>query len=190
MLCCEGSYTNQIITELGTAGEDIVIITNLLASGWMNRLPEILSQKDIFFVVTHPYAEDIQVEPKSLYGFMLPLFTEFFVDKKATGKYYGGYFADDFKTYSAPKGARKDLRILSKFALSSLVKNRINSLVATMHIIYSATTADEEFLFAVLPIAYASLEMNKLTEAIADPQKGIAISANLKRDLQYVLGEV
>ena len=190
MLCCEGSYTNQIITELGTAGEDIVIITNLLASGWMNRLPEILSQKDIFFVVTHPYAEDIQVEPKSLYGFMLPLFTEFFVDKKATGKYYGGYFADDFKTYSAPKGARKDLRILSKFALSSLVKNRINSLVATMHMIYSATTADEEFLFAVLPIAYASLEMNKLTEAIADPQKGIAISANLKRDLQYVLGEV
>ena len=190
MLCCEGSYTNQIITELGTAGEDIVIITNLLASSWMNRLPEILSQKDIFFVATHPYAEDIQVEPKSLYGFMLPLFTEFFVDKKASGKYYGGYFADDFKTYSAPKGAHKDLRILSKFALSSLVKNRINSLVATMHMIYSATTADEEFLFAVLPIAYASLEMNKLTEAIADPQKGIAISANLKRDLQYVLGGV
>lgn len=31
---------------------------------------------------THPYVEDIQVEPKSLYGFMLPLFTEFLVDKK------------------------------------------------------------------------------------------------------------
>lgn len=28
----------------------------------------------------------IQVEPKSLYGFMLPLFTEFFVDKTAKGK--------------------------------------------------------------------------------------------------------
>lgn len=37
--------------------------------------------------------------------------------------------------------------------------------------------------------AYASLEMNELTEAIADPQKGIAISEGLKRDLQYVLGE-
>lgn len=56
--------------------------------------------------------------------------------------------------------------------------------------IRSETTADEEFLFAVIPIAYASLAMNELTEAIADPQKGIAISANLKRDLQYVLGEV
>lgn len=156
----------------------------------MNRLPEILSKKDIFYVATHPYAEDIQVEPKSLYGFILPLFTEFFVDKKATGKYYGGYFADDFKPYSASKGVRNELRVLSKFALSPLVRTQINKLVATMHGIHSVTTADEEFLFAVLPIAYASLAFKELAEAIADSQKGIAISANLKRDLQHVLGEV
>jgi hypothetical protein len=141
-------------------------------------------------VATHPYAEDIQVEPKSLYGFMLPLFTEFFVDKKATGKYYGGYFADDFENYSGPKGAPKELRALSKFALSPMVRNRISSLVATMHGIHPETTADDDFLFAALPIAYASLAINELTEAIADPQTGIAISAKLKRDLQYVLGEI
>ena len=190
MLCCEGSYSNQVITEIGADGKDIVIINNLLASGWINRLPEILSQKDIFYVATHPYAEDIQVEPKSLYGFILPLFTEFFVDKKATGKYYGGYFADDFKPYSTSKSVCNKLRVLSKFALSPLVRNQINRLVATMHGIHSATTVDEEFLFAVFPIAYASLALNELTEAIVDPQKGIAISANLKRDLQYVLGEI
>lgn len=190
MLCCDGSYNSQAIAEIGAEDEDIVIINNLLASGWMNRLPEILSQKDIFYVATHPYAEDIQVEPKSLYGFMLPLFTEFFVDRKATGDYYGGYFTDDFKAYSASKGAQKELRVLSKFTLSPFVRNRINSLVATMHGIYSAVTEDEEFLFVVLPIAYASLAMNELAEMMADSQKGIAISADLKRNLQYILGEV
>lgn len=190
ILCCEGNYTHLAIAKMGADGEDIVIINNLIASGWMNRLPEILSKKDIFYMAIHPYAEDIQVEPKSLYGFMLPLFTEFFVDKEATGKYYGGYFADDFKTYSAPKGERKELRALSKFSLSPLVKNRINNLIATMHGIHSDTTVDDEFLFAVFPIVYASLAMNELTEAIADSQKGIAISASLKRDLQHVLGEI
>ena len=189
VLCCEGSYDNQEIKDIGANGEDIVIINNLLASGWMNRLPEILGQKDIFYVATHPYSEDIQVEPKSLYGFMLPLFTEFFVDKKATGKYFGGYFADDFKPYSASNGIYRDLKIPSKFMLSSLVKNRINSLVSIMHGIYSATTVDDEFLFAILPVAYASLSIDELKEVIADSQKGITISANLKRDLQYVLGE-
>lgn len=190
ILCCEGSYSNQVITEIGADGENIVIINNLLASGWINRLPEILYQKDIFYVATHPYAEDIQVEPKSLYGFMLPLFTEFFVDKKASGEYYGGYFAEDFKTYSAPNGIRQDLKVLSKLKIGSLVRNQINRLVATMHGIYNEITVDDEFLFAVFPIAYALLEVNELTEAIADPQRGITISESLKRDLQYILGGV
>lgn len=189
ILCCEGGYAHQAIENMGADGENIVIINNLLASGWMNRLPEILSKKDIFYVATHPYAEDIQVEPKSLYGFMLPLFTEFLVDKKATGKYYGGYFSDDFKPYSTGKGTRKELAVLSKFELSSLVRNRINSLVAKMHDIDPTTTADDDFLFCIFPIAYASMAINELAAAIADPQKSIEISANLKRDLQHVLGE-
>lgn len=189
ILCCGGNYARQAIEKMGADGEDIVIVNNLLASAWMNRLPEMLSQKDIFYIATHPYAEDIQVEPKSLYGFILPLFTEFLVDKKATGKYYGGYFSDDFEPYLAEKGARKELTVLSKFALSALVRGSINNLVTTMHNIYPAATPDDDFLFFVFPIAYASMAINELAEVVIDPQKGITISANLKRDLQYVLGE-
>lgn len=190
VLCCEGGYAHQAVEKIGADGESIVIINNFLASGWINRIPEILYKKDVFYVFTHPYAEDIQVEPKSLYGFMLPLFTEFLVDKKATGKYYGGYFSDDFKSYSPEKGAHKELSVLSKFALSSLVRSKINSLAATMHGIYPMATADDDFLFCVFPIAYASMAVNELAEEIADSQKGIAVSASLKRDLQHVLGEI
>lgn len=189
VLYCESGGVHQAIEKIGADGEDIVIINNLLAGGWMNRLPEILSSKEIFYIAIHPYAEDIQVEPKSLYSFMLPLFTEFLVDKKATGKYYGGYFSDDFKPYSAGKGARKELTVLSKFGLSPLVRSKINSLMTIMHNIYPSTTTDDDFLFLIFPIAYASMAINELTAAIADPQKSIEISANLKRDLQHVLGE-
>ena len=190
VLCCEGGYAHQAVEKIGANGESIVIINNFLASGWINRLPEILYKKDVFYVFTHPYAEDIQVEPKSLYGFMLPMFTEFLVDKKATGKYYGGYFSDDFKSYSPEKGTHKELSVLSKFALSSLVRSKINSVAATMHGIYPLATADDDFLFCIFPIAYASMSVNELAEEIADSQKGIAVSASLKRDLQYVLGEI
>ena len=189
VLYCEGNCDRQAIEKVGADGEGIVIVNNLLTSGWMNRLPEVLSQKDIFYIATHPYAEDVQVEPKSLYGFMLPLFTEVLVDKKATGKYYGGYFSDDFEPYSTKKGAHKELTALSKLPLSSLVKGKINSLVTIMHNIYPSATADDDFLFFVFPIAYASMAIDELAEAVADSQKGITISANLKRDLKYVLGE-
>ena len=162
ILCCEGDYVRQVIEKIGADGEDIVIINNLLAGGWMNRLPEILSKPDIFYIATHPYAEDIQVEPKSLYGFMIPLFTEILVDEKATGKYYGGYFADDFKSLSAKKRERKEIGSLSKFVQSSFVRSRINGLAATMHDICPTATADDDFLFCIFPIAYASLMLLSL----------------------------
>ena len=70
------------------------------------------------------------------------------------------------------------------------MRSKISSVAATMHGIYPLATADDDFLFCVFPIAYASMAINELTEVIADSQKGITISASLKRDLQYVLGEI
>ncbi len=59
-----------------------------------------------------------------------------------------------------------------------------------MHNIYPLATADDDFLFGIFPIAYASMAVNELAEEIADSQNGITISDSLKRDLQYVLGEI
>lgn len=189
-LCCEGSYDNQTVAQIGFNGEKIVMVSNLFSSGWINRLPEIISQKDIFYIFIHPYAEDIQVEPKSLFGFMLPLFTEFFVDKKSKGDYYGGYFAEDFQAYSAHSGDHKELKAIANLSLSALVKTQLRNLVSTMRGIHSTMTQDDEFMFAVLPIAYATMEINELVATINDPQKTIALSAELKRDLKYILGEI
>ena len=49
VLCCEGSYAHQAVEKIGADGESIVIINNFLASGWINRLPEILYKKDVFY---------------------------------------------------------------------------------------------------------------------------------------------
>ena len=193
VLCCEGSYDRQAIEKIGAAGESIVLINNLLASGWINRLPEILARKDIFYVATHPYAADIQVEPGSLYGFMLPLFTEFLVNQPARGEYLGGYLADELKEDIKKRLATessKQLPILSEFVPSQLVRTRINRLAAMMHNLCPNAKADDDFMFCVFPIAYASMAVNKLAEKMADPQRGIVISKNLKDDLKFVLGEL
>lgn len=188
VLDCEGEYASKTVSEIGVNGEDIVLINNLIGSGWINRLPEILSQKRIFYIATHPYAEDIQAEPKSLYGFMLPLFTEILVDKKATGGYVGGYCVDDHLMHVQRKGASYKLPGLSRLALSTLVKNNIRSLASTMHDLYPMATANDDFVFCIFPIAYALLETDELTEIITDPQIGVDSSNGLKRDLQFVLG--
>lgn len=193
VLCCEGSYDRQAIEKIGAANESIVLINNLFASGWINRLPEILARKDIFYVATHPYAADIQVEPGSLYGFMLPLFTEFLVNQPAKGEYFGGYLAEDLKEDIQKRletESSKQLPILSELVPSPLVRTRINRLAAMMHDICPKAKADDDFMFCLFPIAYASMAMNRLAEKMADSQRGIVISKNLKDDLKFVLGEL
>ena len=198
VLSCRDMYCQQAVAEIGTHDEKIVLIQNLLASNWMNHLPEILARKDMFYVATHPYAEDLQVEPQSLYGFMLPLFTEFFVDKKATGGYYGSYFAADFTKYKSPSASSKKSSMLvqspaghfiKQFPVSPLIKNQISHLLDTMHGIDAETTVDDDFLFAILPLAYTLQKIDILTTAITNPQDKISISSGLKRELQYLLGD-
>lgn len=181
-LYCDGSYSSQIIKEIGDDDEKIVLVNNLVSGSWMNRLPEILSRKNIFYIVTHPYAEDIQVEPKSLYGFMLPLFTDLFVDKKASGSYYGGYFADNFNSAISDAGQNEPEGI-AQLGLTPLVRNRITKVVSTMHSIYPATTADDEFMFALFPVAYATLNISTIEEL----GKSAQISESLGNDLQSLI---
>lgn len=188
VLYCEGNYNHQTVEKIGAHGEKIVIINNLIGSGWMNRLPEILSKKDTFYIAIHPYAEDVQVEPKSLYNFLLPVFTEFFVDKKASGDYHGGYSSKDFNPDTDLHIKDQKLSVLKRLPMSSLIRNNIQSLVNTMHHLCPEAGPDGDFLFTILPIYYASMSMDKLQAVMAD-QNRFQISSDLKRNLQHVLGE-
>ena len=87
VLNCDENYSQDLINIIGDENERIIAIKNFTASGWMNNLPYIVSREDTMFFVIHPYDEDIQVEPKSLYSYMLPLFTGFFVERSANRKY-------------------------------------------------------------------------------------------------------
>lgn len=190
VLYCEGQYSNTGIRAILNSGETLVEIVNLLSSGWINKLPEILSLNDILFIATHPYAEDIQVEPKSLFSFMLPIFTEFFVDKKPSGEYTGGYFAENFEAYQPPKNTHNEIQSLSHLTINPLIRGKIKQILAVMHHINPETTHDDDFLFSILPLAYATMEIDNLVETIKKPQKGITISIGLRHKFQFVLGKL
>ena len=121
---------------------------------------------------------------------LLPLFTDFFVLKKDSGEHIGGCFADDFKPFSAAKIEHKELKILSKISLSPFVKNRVNTISDIMNGLCPDITIDDEFMFVVLPIIYASMKINELEEALVDPQNGMQISKDLKYDLRHILGDI
>ena len=47
---------------------------------------------------------------------------------------------------------------------------------------------DDDFLLALLPIAYATMKMDKLTESL--DSSDIALSKDLESRMEYVLGDI
>ena len=180
ILYCEGNYARKAIEKIGADGEDIVIVNNLFASTWINRFPEMLSQKDIFYIATHPYTEDIQVEPKSLYGFMLPLFTEFLVDKKPSSVFVGSELSPDFDRLPMPKVRPIHKNFLTSLGYSTLAKKNLWSVFANIESILKGETSDTvgyRYLFGLLPFAIiagkANLLMEQLEKDESKPSKNI-----------------
>lgn len=186
-LHCEGTYSTSLISNIGNSNEHIVLINNLISSGWIANITEITKIKDILFIATHPFPEDIQVEPTSIYNYVLPLFTEFFVDKSATGNYCGGCFAEKFTEYISNGNHDKERKIISDLNCNMLIKNKITNMLYIMHDLNDKITEDENFIFGILQYAYATMDMKTIAKITNDSNRHI--SNELKGNLYYILGD-
>ena len=193
-LTCDDNYSAQIHNLLGAHQERLVVLNNLISSAYIGHLEEILSHKDLFFIATHPYKEDLQVEPKSLYGFMLPIFTEFLVSESASGMYTGISMTNEASLFKLSE-LEDDYAVskLNSFAPSPLVLNKVNTLFARMADLMEEDEdecgyKDIEVVLALLPLAYAQMKINKLEDAIEDPMAPLKISPELTHELQFIFG--
>lgn len=193
-LTCDDNYSAQIHNLLGAHQERLVVLNNLISSAYIGHLEEILSHKDLFFIATHPYKEDLQVEPKSLYGFMLPIFTEFLVSESASGMYTGISMTNEASLFKF-RELEDDYAVskLNSFAPSPLVLNKVNTLFARMADLMEEDEdefgyKDIEVVLALLPLAYAQMKINKLEDAIEDPMAPLKISPELTHELQFIFG--
>lgn len=193
-LTCDDNYSAQIHNLLGAHQERLVVLNNLISSAYIGHLEEILSHKDLFFIATHPYKEDLQVEPKSLYGFMLPIFTEFLVSESASGMYTGISLTNEASLFKFSE-LEDDYAVskLNSFAPSPLVLNKVNTLFARMADLMEEDEdecgyKDIEVVLALLPLAYAQMKINKLEDAIEDPMAPLKISPELTHELQFIFG--
>lgn len=193
-LTCDDNYSAQFHNLLGANQERLVVLNNLISSAYIGHLEEILSHKDLFFIATHPYKEDLQVEPKSLYGFMLPIFTEFLVSESASGMYTGISMTNEASLFKLSE-LEDDYAVskLNSFAPSPLVLNKVNTLFARMADLIQEDEddfgyKDIEVVLALLPLAYAQMKINKLEDAIEDPMAPLKISPELTHELQFIFG--
>jgi predicted nuclease with TOPRIM domain len=187
---CTENYDAQLVDTCISSDDRIVRISNAFCGNWINRIPGIIKKSDPYFYVVHPFAEDIQIEPKSLFAYMLPVFTEVLLDKAPTGNMLGGIMSEGFKKYASSKVNKTHMRLLSDLRVSPLVANNIQSVLSDMHGMLNDTSADWDALFALLPYAYATMQTSTFFDAINNSDKNkLQLSNGVKTLLISLYGE-
>lgn len=168
----------DIIDEIKDYSEQIVAVQNMFGKGWFDALPQVLGKLQKQIVWTHPYVEDMIIEPKGLYNYMLPILSECFIGMIPSLDLTPGKRADNFKEYTPPP-RKHSLRIAAfkRLGLSKLLLNQLEAILSDAKEILGdpAKEKDMEILFGLLPLSVLTGRCDVLKETI-ESENGISSS--------------
>lgn len=180
---CDGSLTDAV----NSYREPVISVQNMFHKNWMDTLPQAFARSNKHILWTHPYSEDLAIEPKGLYNYVLPLFTECFVESIPFSDIWIGKRTEYFKAYQpSAKIRRLSMHSFKKLGVSKLVLNRLEVVLSDAKAVLARDSGEKdlEILFGLLPLSVLAGKPDVLKEAI-ETEKGI--SATVKAEvLRYI----
>lgn len=161
-LSCHGEPDVSVIQQLKEMQEPVIVVENPFHPEWLSRMGECKAAcPDTLFIWLHPFTEDLVVEPLGLFNYVLPVFTEFFVngDEKPE-EMQRSLQSDAFEAYQEKKPVEIPLSLMKPFKISMLTRTHLKQLIATAAGIMDERTAAGklEFLMGKLPFALLTNE--------------------------------
>ena len=167
ILSCMGEYSEEVYDVCEESDDEVVAILNPFCVGWTQRIPLFVGEISKFCFLITPYVEDLQVEPLGMLNYLLPLATEFFVDKRPTGMYPPNKLGMDFSELPEQKMRRFNEKLLTKFG--SLAKRNLWEIFADMEYMLKDDSIKEtanRYLFGLLPFACFAGKFDMLLEQL------------------------
>ena len=187
ILALDGQCNTDVIKQLETSDDTVIVVQNAFGKDWDDNLLQSLMRLNKFIIWTRPYTEDLLIEPKGLYNYALPLFTEHFVETKPTNQFIPGKHSKEFCQYPLQKAPPSRSKMLQKLGISKLATSQLHMLLSNASAMIDLRNRDLEFLFAILPFAVLTGQKDVLGE-ILDTEKNI--SNTVKAEIKHYLGEV
>ncbi len=170
---CSGGFYPEIAREIDEASDEVFAVKNALRSEWVAHIPDLQRHRKYFFIV-HPFAEDLLIEPKSLFTYALPVFTELICDSVPSRNdsvpsrnFAGARKAPDFAPFTHGTAAHIPDTPLRKLGITTLTRSRLRAVLADFHVLHNQ---DEKFdtLFVLFPYAYTAGHVSSVLEKISD----------------------
>ena len=145
------------------------------------------------FILVHPYAEDLLMEPSGIANYLVPLLTEPFIENVPSNSFYGGVPADTLKQISDKERLKNPYKkFTQQLAISPLAVNNAARLVRNMHIVRDQADKNEvpdiDLIYVLFPLAYMTDSLSFIPDVINNyEENNLTLSSEIK---QYVINKL
>lgn len=180
---CSVSYFQGFEHKITTSNDDVFLVKHVFTSEWITHIPDFQKLGRYHFIV-HPFAEDLVIEPKSLFTYILPIFTELIIDSAPKGNYRGAKRSENYREYQPQKPDAVHTSLLKSFGFTPYAGFRVQAVLDDFHILSGLEDKDSDCLFAIFPYVF-------LTDSNRDslPDRFSGISDGLRKKLANFMGE-
>lgn len=182
LLKCCGEQDAEAIS--GFVESDMAAVQNPFHPDWVSCISH---SNNGFALWLHPFTEDLQIEPRSLYHYAYPVFTECFVDQlPSVENMDAGQETVEYDEFKPDPKYRAKMGPVKKLGLSRLMLSRLEKVLADAKCIGSISDTSMECLFGMLPMCVLSGKQEALTELL-DSEKNI--KSEVRAELQRYVEE-
>lgn len=183
VLKCYGEQDCDAISEYKKSS--LAAVANPFHPDWIMCIPQ--TSNSGFTVWLHPFIEDLQIEPRSLYNYVYPVFTECFVDQPPLGdKMLAGQKKEIYAEFQSDEHYRAKMGPIKKLGLSRLIIKRLQTVLADAKCMGAVSDLSMEYLFGLLPLSVLGGKQQLLAELLEEEKN---LTAEVKTELQRYIEE-
>lgn len=171
----------SIAERINESADPIVSVQNMFGKGWSDTLPQKFTRLKKQIIWTHPYVEDLLIEPKGLYNYMLPILSECFIGEFPTLEMAPGKRAEKFQPYVSKEKRSLRISAFKRFGLSKLLLGQLTRVLSDAKCILDDPNKEKdlELLFGVLPLCVLTGRLDILEDVIENENR---ISYSVKNE--------
>lgn len=176
VLDCSGEPCPEVIQKLNDCNSEVVIIRHAIQSRWTDYLPDMLSLRNKLVIVVHPFIEDLTIEPKSLFSYMMPVFTDCLLSGEQAGPIEPGVIG--FDVHTPVSGSVDKVKDIKTKLYNGFMCKKMNDLFKDFCFVskeaddYDETELRNAFILLVeFPYAYVTSQLQKLKQDVSDFNK-------------------
>lgn len=179
---CSFSYFPGFEREIKAGNDNIFIVKHSFRSEWITHIPDF--QKIGRHFIIHPFAEDLVIEPKSLFTYAIPIFTELIIDSVPKGNYTVSKRSESYKDYLPKKPGAVHDSLLRSFGFTHYAGLRVQAVLDDFHKFAGSEDKDSDYLFALFSYVFLT-DSNR--DSLLDKFSGT--SSGLRKKLSAFMGE-